>query len=163
MSRLCQVGPWHYPDVWLYVPSRLGSPYALTLSELLFGCLHKGDAGCMSRCKTNHFIVIWLHPLVRRKLPYRVSQGHPNLRIWIQASNQTIYIKWVVSHISPLSIAHLVIYSLIHHLITSLSCEREKARYETSSRFPTHISRHSHSFNIRVWIVFEKSSHLNSV
>jgi hypothetical protein len=80
----------HCPYVWLHVTSRLGPPYALTISELLFGCLHKGDTNCMSGCKTSHFIAIWLHPLVRRKLPYQVSQGHPSLRVWIQASNQAM-------------------------------------------------------------------------
>jgi hypothetical protein len=79
-----------WPYVWLPASSRLGPPYALTLSELLFGFLHKGDASCMSGCKTSYFIVIWLHPLVRRKLPYQVSQDHPSLRVRIQASNQAL-------------------------------------------------------------------------
>jgi hypothetical protein len=58
------------PYVWLPAPSHLGPPYALTLSQLLFGCLHKGDAGCMSGYKLSHFIAIWLYPLVHRKMPY---------------------------------------------------------------------------------------------
>lgn len=65
----------------------------LTLSELLFGCLHIGDVSCMSECKTNHFVTIWLHPLVCRKLPYAVSQGHQSLRIQTQDP-----IRRLVSH-----------------------------------------------------------------
>jgi hypothetical protein len=72
-----------YLYVWLPASSHLGPPYALTLSELMFGCLHKGGAGCMSGCKISHFIAIWLHPLVRRKIPYQVNQGHPILRVRI--------------------------------------------------------------------------------
>jgi hypothetical protein len=79
---------FHIPYVWLAAPSHLGPSYALTLSGLLFGCLPKGDAGCMSECKISHFIVIWLHPLVHRKMSYQISQGHPSLRVRIQASNQ---------------------------------------------------------------------------
>jgi hypothetical protein len=49
----------------------------LTLSVLLFGCLHRGEAGCMSGCKTSHFIVIWLHPLVRKKIVVSSQPGLP--------------------------------------------------------------------------------------
>lgn len=50
--------------------------YTLILSELLFGCLHTGDTSYISGCKTNYFVAIWLHLLVRRKLLYAVRQGH---------------------------------------------------------------------------------------
>jgi hypothetical protein len=68
-------------SVWLPAPARLGPPYASTLSELLFDCQHTGDASYINGCKTNHFVAIWLHPVVRRKLPYAVSQYHRSLRI----------------------------------------------------------------------------------
>jgi hypothetical protein len=56
--------------VWLLAPSYVGPPYALTLSKLMFSWLYKRDAGCMSGYKISHFIAIWLHPLVRRKIQY---------------------------------------------------------------------------------------------
>jgi hypothetical protein len=74
----------------LPVPSRFRPSFVLILSELLFSCLHTGDTGCMSGCKTIYFIVIWLHPLVRRKLPYPVSQDHWSLPVRTLASNQAI-------------------------------------------------------------------------
>lgn len=85
------------PSVWLTSLSRLGPPYMLTLSELMFGCLHIGDVSCMNECKTNHFVTIWLHPSVCRKLPYAVSQGHRSLRsIQTQAPNQALSLPFFV-------------------------------------------------------------------
>jgi hypothetical protein len=44
--------------VRLPIPSCLRPPYVLTLSKLLFGCLHKRDTDCMSEYKTSYFIAI---------------------------------------------------------------------------------------------------------
>jgi hypothetical protein len=40
---------------WLPVPSYPGPPYALTLFEILFGCLHAEHAACLNGCNNIAF------------------------------------------------------------------------------------------------------------
>jgi hypothetical protein len=76
--------------------SRLGPPYVLTLFELMFDCLYKGETRLHERMQNKTFysylvastrtqkIVVSGEsgpPVVRRKLTYWVSQGHPNLHV----------------------------------------------------------------------------------
>lgn len=89
-----------YPPDWLAVPSHLGSLHALTLFEIMFGCLYVEITTCMSGCKINHFDVINLHPLIRSKLSYLASQGGASLHMYAQLSNQTVSVsnkKWEAS------------------------------------------------------------------
>jgi hypothetical protein len=44
-----------YLSYWLSAPTYPGPPYALTLSEVLFGCLHAEHAACLSGCNNIAF------------------------------------------------------------------------------------------------------------
>jgi hypothetical protein len=41
----------HYPSDWLPTSSYLGSPHALTLFEIMFGCLYEEVTVCINGCK----------------------------------------------------------------------------------------------------------------
>lgn len=96
------------PPDWLPAPSHLGSPYASTLFEIMFGCLYVGVTTCMIGCKISHFNVINLHPPIRLKLSclklsYLADQDGGSLRIDAQPSNQAD-ISFTICHIGLHSI-----------------------------------------------------------
>lgn len=77
----------------------IGLPYTLILFELVFGCMHAADTGCISGCKVRHFETICLHsaphmlekvvsncPASRETKP---PQSHP-IR-WYNATFHTLY------------------------------------------------------------------------
>lgn len=59
----------------------------------MFGCLHLKDVCNTSRCKTSHLDANCLHPLVRWKRPYPVTQLRASVVARVQGTNQPNYVQ----------------------------------------------------------------------